>query len=94
MLEKVAEKTNRARIITKAEVFKLLQNGRNVVGCEYRKAGKVVKDCKIQTDIFRRILCHPWKGWHFFDKPEWPKKVANSIDIASFWLLVVHFNVF
>ena len=62
MLEKVAEKTNRARIITKAEVFKLLQHGRNVVGCEYRKAGKVVKDCKIQTDIFRRILCHPWKG--------------------------------
>ena len=39
----VAEKTHRARIVTKAEVFKLLQNGRNVVGCEYRKAGKVVK---------------------------------------------------
>ncbi|CAL1151915.1 unnamed protein product [Cladocopium goreaui] len=44
MLEKVAEKTHRARIVTKAEVFKLLQNGRNVVGCEYRKAGKVVKE--------------------------------------------------
>ncbi len=28
MLEKVAEKTDRARIITKAEVFKLLQNGK------------------------------------------------------------------
>jgi hypothetical protein len=39
----VAEKTHRARIVTKAEVFKLLQNGRNVVGCEYCKAGKVVK---------------------------------------------------
>lgn len=56
MLEKVAEKTNRARIITKAEVFKLLQNGRNVVGCEYRKAGKVVKDCKIQTDISQNLV--------------------------------------
>eukprot|EP00913_Durusdinium_trenchii_P033677 g31526.t1 len=44
MLEKVAEKTNRARIITKAEVFKLVQSGRSVVGCEYRKAGKVTKE--------------------------------------------------
>merc|ERR1711963_1290751 len=44
MLEKVAEKTDRARIVTKAEVFKLIQNGRAVVGCEYRKAGKVIKE--------------------------------------------------
>lgn len=44
MLEKVAEKTTRARIITKAEVFKLVQNGRSVVGCMYRKAGKEVKE--------------------------------------------------
>lgn len=44
MLEKVAEKTGRGRIVTKAEVFKLVQNGRSVVGCEYRKAGQVVKD--------------------------------------------------
>merc|ERR1712109_415915 len=33
-----------ARIITKAEVFKLIMNGPAVVGCEYRKAGKVVKE--------------------------------------------------
>merc|ERR1719229_749692 len=44
MLEKVAEKTDRARIVTKAEVFKLVLNGRAVVGCEYRKAGKVLKE--------------------------------------------------
>jgi flavocytochrome c len=44
MLEKVAEKTDRARIITKAEVFKLIQNGNAVVGCEYRKAGSVFKE--------------------------------------------------
>ena len=56
MLEKVAEKTNRARIITKAEVFKLLQNGRNVVGCEYRKAGKVVKDCKILSQTWQNLV--------------------------------------
>merc|ERR1712048_780837 len=43
MVEKVAEKTDRARIITKAEVFKLIQNGKAVVGCEYRKAGTVTK---------------------------------------------------
>eukprot|EP00438_Fugacium_kawagutii_P004839 Skav221060 [mRNA] locus=scaffold3118:62102:67689:+ [translate_table: standard] len=43
-VQDVAEKTTRARIITKAEVFKLVQNGRNVVGCMYRKAGKEVKD--------------------------------------------------
>merc|ERR1712070_1230908 len=44
MLEKVAEKTDRARIVTKAEVYKLIQSGKSVVGCEYKKAGKVVKE--------------------------------------------------
>merc|ERR1712113_1194872 len=44
MLEKIAEKTDRARIITKAEVFKLIMNKNAVVGCEYRKAGKVSKE--------------------------------------------------
>merc|ERR1712241_805248 len=44
MLEKVAEKTDRARIITKAEVFKLILNGRAVVGCEYRKGGSEFKE--------------------------------------------------
>merc|ERR1712056_124739 len=43
-LEKIAEKTDRARIITKAEVFNLIMNGPAVVGCEYRKAGKVSKE--------------------------------------------------
>merc|ERR1712241_972800 len=44
MLEKVAEKTDRARIITKAEVFKLILNGKAVVGCEYRKGGSEFKE--------------------------------------------------
>merc|ERR1719384_377033 len=44
MLEKIAEKTDRARIVTKAEVFKLILNGRAVVGCEYRKAGVTYKE--------------------------------------------------
>merc|ERR1712083_712903 len=44
MLEKVAEKTDRARIITKAEEVDLVFNGSNCVGCEYRKAGKVLKE--------------------------------------------------
>lgn len=44
MLEKVAEKTDRARIITKAEVFKLIQNGPAVVGAVYRKGGKEFKE--------------------------------------------------
>merc|ERR1712107_281625 len=44
MLEKVAEKTDRARIITKARANQLLQNGRSVVGCEYKKAGKDIKE--------------------------------------------------
>eukprot|EP00913_Durusdinium_trenchii_P031615 g29605.t1 len=61
MLEKVAEKTNRARIITKAEVFKLVQSGRAVVGCEYRKAGKVVKDWVLPGVIRSHVLafCPP-----------------------------------
>merc|ERR1711953_301749 len=44
MLEKVAEKTDRARIITKAEVFDLVFNGKSVVGCEYRKGGNTIKE--------------------------------------------------
>merc|ERR1711937_470931 len=44
MAEKIAEKTDRARIITKAEVFKLIMNGNAVVGCEYRKSGNVLKE--------------------------------------------------
>jgi succinate dehydrogenase/fumarate reductase flavoprotein subunit len=44
MLEKVCEKTDRGRIITKAEVFNLIRNGKAVVGCEYRKGGAVFKE--------------------------------------------------
>merc|ERR1712166_915253 len=44
MSEKIAEKTDRARIITKAEVFKLIMNGKAVTGCEYRKAGNTTKE--------------------------------------------------
>jgi flavocytochrome c len=44
MLEKVAEKTDRARIITKAEVFDLLMNGKACVGCKYRKGGEIFKE--------------------------------------------------
>merc|ERR1711972_956630 len=44
MLEKVAEKTDRARIITKACVNKLICNGPAVVGCEYLKAGATYKE--------------------------------------------------
>jgi succinate dehydrogenase/fumarate reductase flavoprotein subunit len=43
-IEGVAEKTDRARVITKAEVKKLIQNGKAVVGCEYHKAGNVIKE--------------------------------------------------
>ncbi|CAE7613793.1 osm1 [Symbiodinium sp. CCMP2592] len=39
MLEKVAEKTDLARIITKAKVFKLVTNGNACVGCVYEKGG-------------------------------------------------------
>eukprot|EP00971_Amphidinium_carterae_P316512 6291731-Amphidinium_carterae.1 len=44
MLEKIAEKTDRARIITKAEVFELILNKDAVVGCKYKKAGNVIKE--------------------------------------------------
>eukprot|EP00413_Alexandrium_margalefii_P020641 CAMPEP_0204534024 /NCGR_PEP_ID=MMETSP0661-20131031/12629_1 /ASSEMBLY_ACC=CAM_ASM_000606 /TAXON_ID=109239 /ORGANISM="Alexandrium margalefi, Strain AMGDE01CS-322" /LENGTH=507 /DNA_ID=CAMNT_0051540451 /DNA_START=68 /DNA_END=1591 /DNA_ORIENTATION=- len=39
MVEKVAEKTDRARIVTKARVHKLLTNNGAVVGCVYEKSG-------------------------------------------------------
>lgn len=44
MCEKIAEKTDRARIITKAEVFELLVNDGAVVGCKYKKGGEVMKE--------------------------------------------------
>jgi len=44
MLEKIAEKTDRARIVTKAEVFDVIMNGPAVIGCKYRKAGTVYKE--------------------------------------------------
>ena len=40
MLEKVAEKSNLARIITKAKVFKLVTEGNTCVGCVYEKGGQ------------------------------------------------------
>merc|ERR1711907_416190 len=39
MCEKIAETSDKARIINKAEVFNLLRNGKAVIGCEYEKAG-------------------------------------------------------
>merc|ERR1739848_489037 len=36
--------TDRSRIITKAEVYKLILNGNAVVGCEYRKGGSTFKE--------------------------------------------------
>ncbi|CAE8599640.1 unnamed protein product [Polarella glacialis] len=44
MVEKIAEVSDRARIITKAEVGRLLVRQGSVIGCEYRKAGKVSKE--------------------------------------------------
>merc|ERR1712139_728451 len=44
MLEKISEKSDRGRIITKACVNKLICNGNAVVGCEYAKAGNTYKE--------------------------------------------------
>ena len=38
--EQVAEKTDLARIITKAKVFKLVTEGKACVGCVYEKGGQ------------------------------------------------------
>merc|ERR1711972_141789 len=40
MLEKIAERRDKSRIVTKANVFKLLTSGKACVGCEYAKGGK------------------------------------------------------
>jgi len=44
MCEKVSEKTDRAKIVTKAEVFELIMNKDSCIGCKYRKDGKVEKE--------------------------------------------------
>jgi len=38
--EQLVEKTDRARLVNKAEVTKLVMNGKNVVGCTYKKGGE------------------------------------------------------
>merc|ERR1719165_15330 len=42
--EKIAETSDRARIVNKARVFNLLTNGKTVIGCEYEKAGMSYKE--------------------------------------------------
>ena len=42
--EKIAETSDRARIINKARVFDLLTNDKTVIGCEYEKAGMSYKE--------------------------------------------------
>merc|ERR1719214_484716 len=44
MLEKISEKTDRGRIVTKACVNKLICNNGAVVGCEYAKGGVQYKE--------------------------------------------------
>ncbi|CAJ1378084.1 unnamed protein product [Effrenium voratum] len=44
MLEKVAEKTDLARIVTKAKVFKLICENSVCVGCVYEKGGQEFKE--------------------------------------------------
>ena len=45
--EKIAETSDRARIVNKARVFNLLTGTSNkqVIGCEYEKAGMAYNEC-------------------------------------------------
>merc|ERR1711874_508665 len=43
-LEKIAEISDKARIVTKAKVFELITNNSMVVGCKYEKSGEVLKE--------------------------------------------------
>merc|ERR1712003_266199 len=43
-LEKVAERSDKARIITKARVLELLTNNSMVVGCKYEKGGEMLQE--------------------------------------------------
>ena len=44
--EKIAETSDRARIVNKARVFNLLTDGpKQVIGCEYEKAGMAYNEC-------------------------------------------------
>lgn len=44
MIEKIAERTDKARIITKANVFKLLRNKGRLIGVAYEKEGQVYQE--------------------------------------------------
>merc|ERR1711972_515766 len=43
-LEKIAEMSDKAKIVTKAKVFELITNNSMVVGCKYEKGGEVAKE--------------------------------------------------
>merc|ERR1712060_248232 len=43
-LEKIAEISDKARIVTKAKVTELITNNSMVVGCKYEKSGEVLKE--------------------------------------------------
>merc|ERR1712087_308686 len=43
-LEKIAETSDKAKIVNKARVYTLICNGGGVVGCEYEKAGACFKE--------------------------------------------------
>merc|ERR1719197_2092531 len=42
--EKIAETSDRAKIVNKARVYKLICNDGGIVGCEYEKAGVCAKE--------------------------------------------------
>ncbi|CAL1147635.1 unnamed protein product, partial [Cladocopium goreaui] len=56
MVEKVAEVSDRARLVTKAEVFQLLLRDGKVVGCEYKKSGRSSKE------YGPVVLCTGWQS--------------------------------
>ena len=60
MLEKIAEKTDRARIITKAEVFKLICSGNTVVGLRVKKGRKDLQGIHASGLCFWRLRRRLW----------------------------------
>ncbi len=43
MVEKISERSDIAKVVTKAKATKLIQEGQTVVGVEYTKGGQTLK---------------------------------------------------
>ena len=82
MVEKVAERSDKARIITKTKVTKLLTSGNACVGCSYEKGGQVFHEMGPVTPATGGFGEDFTRNF-FLASNEAPKKAPGSRDVRE-----------